>query len=147
MMAHALVRPSRSLLSEPLSVFISYRRDEASHLAGRLADRLAEQFRIFMDVEAIEAGTDFAEVVHRAVSECHVLLAIIGPGWLNTVDKGGHRRLDEADDWVSEEIGVAGEGQTVSVTMVSAQQDQRRRTLWPVALISLLAIVTAGGFI
>lgn len=94
-------------LSEPPSIFLSYRRDDASHLAGRLADRLADQFRIFMDVEAIEAGTDFAEVVHRAVNECHVLLAIIGPRWLNAADEGGRRRLDRSDDWVSEEIGAA----------------------------------------
>jgi hypothetical protein len=43
-------------------VFISYRRGESRHVAGRLADRLIDRFcaeRIFMDVQAIEPGTDF----------------------------------------------------------------------------------------
>jgi hypothetical protein len=40
-------------------IFISYRRQDASHLAGRLYDRLADTFgeaRIFMDVDTIDLG-------------------------------------------------------------------------------------------
>ena len=38
-------------------IFISYRRQESGHLAGRLYDRLAERFgeeRVFMDVATID---------------------------------------------------------------------------------------------
>ncbi len=44
-------------------IFISYRRQEADYVAGRLFDRLADRFgedRVFMDVDAIEPGVDFA---------------------------------------------------------------------------------------
>jgi len=62
-------------------IFISYRRQETSHLAGRLYDRLADQFgegQVFIDVDTIEPGVDFAEEIFRAVAACQVLLAIIG---------------------------------------------------------------------
>ena len=33
------------------AVFVSYRRDDSKHAAGRLAERLNERFTLFMDVE------------------------------------------------------------------------------------------------
>jgi hypothetical protein len=63
-------------------VFISYRRQETSAIAGRLYDRLAARFgddQVFMDVDTIALGLDFAEVITQAVSICQVLLAVIGP--------------------------------------------------------------------
>src|SRR5262249_11971491 len=41
--------------------FISYRRGESSHVAGRISDRLVEQLgkrSVFMDVDSIEPGLD-----------------------------------------------------------------------------------------
>jgi predicted ATPase len=90
-------------------VFISYRRQEASGLAGRLYDRLAARFgddQVFMDVDTIALGVDFAEVITQAVSTCQVLLAIIGPRWLTASDQDG-RRLDDPDDIVRLEIAAA----------------------------------------
>jgi TIR domain/WD domain, G-beta repeat len=91
-------------------VFISYRRQEASGLAGRLYDRLADRFgddQVFMDVDTIALGVDFAEVITQAVSTCQVLLAVIGPLWLIASDEGGRRRLDDPDDIVRLEIAAA----------------------------------------
>jgi hypothetical protein len=39
-------------------IFINYRRDDASHAAGRLYERLSAQFETFMDVD-MELGIDF----------------------------------------------------------------------------------------
>ena len=72
-------------LAEGGGIFVSYRRQESSHLAGRLYDRLADRFgegQVFIDVDTIEPGVDFAEEIFRAVAACEVLLAIIGPTWL-----------------------------------------------------------------
>jgi len=91
-------------------IFISYRRQESSHLAGRLYDRLADRFgegQVFIDVDAIEPGIDFAKAISRAVAACQVLLAVIGPNWLTTTDERGRRRLDNPDDIVRLEIGAA----------------------------------------
>jgi hypothetical protein len=63
-------------------IFISYRRHDSSHLAGRLYDRLADRFgegQVFIDVDTIEPGVDFAEEISRAVAACQVLLVILGP--------------------------------------------------------------------
>ena len=91
-------------------IFISYRRQETSHLAGRLYDRLADRFgegQVFIDVDTIEPGVDFAEEIFRAVAACKVLLAIIGPTWLTAADERGCRRLDDPDDIVRLEVEAA----------------------------------------
>jgi hypothetical protein len=91
-------------------IFVSYRRQETSHVAGRLYDRLADRFgesQVFIDVDTIEPGVDFAEAIFRAVAACQVLLAIIGPGWLTAADERGARRLDDPDDIVRLEIEAA----------------------------------------
>jgi hypothetical protein len=92
------------------SIFLSYRRQETSHLAGRLADRLFAQFGeayVFMDVDSIAPGSDFGEAIARAVNECAVLLALIGPSWISAVDARGRRRLDDPDDLVVLELQAA----------------------------------------
>jgi predicted glycoside hydrolase/deacetylase ChbG (UPF0249 family) len=91
-------------------IFVSYRRQESKHFAGRLYDRLAHRFgkgQVFIDVDAIELGVDFAEAISRAVAACQVLLAVIGPSWLTITDEQGRRRLDDPDDIVRLEVEAA----------------------------------------
>ena len=91
-------------------IFVSYRRQDSQDFAGRLYDRLADRFgadQVFMDVDTIEAGADFAEAINRAVAACTVLVAVIGPKWLTATDKRGRRRLDDPDDFVRLEIEAA----------------------------------------
>lgn len=91
-------------------IFISYRRDETAYPAGWLYDRLAQHFgagQIFKDVDSIELGDDFVQVITRAVGSCDVLLALIGERWLTITDAQGQRRLDDPDDFVRLEIEAA----------------------------------------
>jgi hypothetical protein len=91
-------------------IFISYRREETAYPAGWLFDRLAEHFgagQIFKDVDSIELGDDFVEMITRAVGSCDVLLALIGDRWLSVTDKQGRRRLDDPNDFVRLEIEAA----------------------------------------
>jgi ABC-type amino acid transport substrate-binding protein len=91
-------------------IFISYRREEAAYPAGWLYDRLADHFggsQVFKDVDSIDLGDDFVEVISRAVARCDVLLAVIGQEWLTTTDAHGRRRLDSPDDFVRLEIEAA----------------------------------------
>jgi hypothetical protein len=49
------------------AVFLSYRREETRHIAGRLADRLTERLgstQVFMDVDMIEPGSDLKSGLH-----------------------------------------------------------------------------------
>jgi WD40 repeat protein len=94
----------------PGRVFISYRRQEASGMAGRLYDRLTAHLsdeQVFIDVDTIAPGVDFARVITQAVSTSQVLLAVIGPQWLTITDEDGQRRLDHPDDIVRLEIAAA----------------------------------------
>jgi TIR domain len=90
-------------------VFISYRREGSSGDAGRLCDYLKEVFgpdSLFIDSD-MPVGVKFKEHLHNQLNECGVFLAIIGRNWLNACDQYGHRRLDNADDWVRVEIASA----------------------------------------
>jgi TIR domain len=91
-------------------VFISYRRADCAGHAGRLQDTLGTQFgrdQVFMDVDGIRPGADFAETINAALDQCDVLLALIGPAWLTQSDRRGRRRLDNADDVVRRELETA----------------------------------------
>src|SRR5690349_10082183 len=91
-------------------IFLSYRRDDTRHMAGRLSDRLTDRYggqSVFMDVDSIEPGLDFGEVIERAIRECTVLIALIGRLWLTTTDDHGQRRIDDVSDTVQMEISAA----------------------------------------
>jgi hypothetical protein len=78
-------------------VFLSYRRDDSGGYAGRLEDRLVRDFGseiLFMDVDNIPMGKNFVKVLRAEVAKCEVLLAVIGPHWLDARDEHGTRRLD-----------------------------------------------------
>jgi len=92
------------------AVFVSYRRGDAAGAAGRLFDRLEAALgreRVFMDVDSIEPGVDFVEVLDRYLAECDVVIAVIGPNWLRAIDTQGRRRLDDEADFVRLEIASA----------------------------------------
>jgi len=90
------------------TVFLSYRREDTPYAAGRLGDRLSARFgKVFMDIDNIDPGVDFTEVILQAVGECDVLVALIGDKWTSVVDRHGRRRLEDPDDWIVQEIRVA----------------------------------------
>src|SRR3954454_21088305 len=97
-------------MASTFHIVVNYRREDSSGHAGRLYDDLTDRFgegAVFMDIDAIEPGVDFADVIERAVGGADVFLSIIGPGWLNAVDAEGRRRLDKPDDFVRLEIEAA----------------------------------------
>ena len=94
----------------PGRIFMSYRRQDTAYPASWLYDRLASHFgrdQVFKDVDSIELGDDFIDVITTAVGSCDVLLALIGDRWLTTTDSDGQRRLDDPHDFVRLEIEAA----------------------------------------
>jgi hypothetical protein len=92
------------------TIFISYRRDDSAGHAGRVHDRLEREFGadlLFMDVDAIPLGVNFIKVLRDEVAKCDVLLALIGPNWLDARDEEGNRRLDNPNDFLRIEIATA----------------------------------------
>jgi WD40 repeat protein len=94
----------------PGGIFMSYRREETAPYAGWLFDRLVGHFgrdQVFMDIDSIELGDDFVEVITTRVGSCEVLLALIGGRWLTITGRDGQRRLDDPGDPVRLEIEAA----------------------------------------
>ena len=60
-----------------------------------------------MDLDSIEAGLDFAEVIEDAANSCAVLVALIGRQRATLTDEDGGRRLDNPDDFVRFEVKTA----------------------------------------
>lgn len=90
-------------------IFVSYRRDDSQGFAGRLADDLIEVLgrdRVFRDIE-IPIGSDFTDVLQRAISASDALLVVIGRHWAAGSEKGYESRLFEPTDWVRTEIEAA----------------------------------------
>jgi TIR domain len=91
-------------------VFISYRREEAADMSGRIADFLDRRFgagTAFRDVNAILAGSNFVMALQRGLDESRVVLVLIGPRWIHLQEPNGVRRIDSPNDFVRYEIGAA----------------------------------------
>jgi TIR domain len=91
-------------------IFICYRREDSTHQAGRLFDRMVAQYSpadVFKDVDSIPLGVDFRKVLEAKVGQCDVLLALVGDQWLTAAKPGGGRRLDDPADFVHIEIETA----------------------------------------
>jgi TIR domain len=106
----------------PLKVFISYRRLDTQWPAKTLYDALrlvlpAES--IFYDIDSIPPGEDFEQFYKKTAGSCDVLLALIGPQWINAIDeKTGKRRLDDPTDPVRNEIAAALKQKNTTVVPV-----------------------------
>jgi hypothetical protein len=82
-------------------IFVSYRREDAADIAGRIRDWLVQvghipQANVFMDVTAILPGEDFMQVVDRAIAQCRTMFVVISPSWIGQVNSspGAYVRLE-----------------------------------------------------
>ena len=116
-------------------IFLSYRREDAAPYARLLQFQLRDRFpdaQVFIDLDSIEAGLPFAEVIRDAVDSCAVLVALIGRQWTTVTDEDGHRRLDDPDDYVRFEVLAAlKRGTRVIPVLVDGARALRRQQLPP----------------
>ena len=92
------------------SVFICYRRSDASGEAAHIADRLSRRYgegQIFLDVKVIQAGVNYERALERARQGAQVMLTVIGMQWIQSATEAGRRRLDDEADYVRIEIHTA----------------------------------------
>lgn len=90
-----------------MTIFLSYRSDDPAW--SILLDRqLSEAFgadHVFRASRDVDIGQIFPDRIRGAVVGAAVVLVIIGPRWLDA--SRGHRKIDEPDDWVRQEIRLA----------------------------------------
>jgi hypothetical protein len=58
-------------------------------------------------VDSIPLGIDFKGYLDTTLTECNILLAVIGDRWLDATDADGKRRLEDPTDFVRIEIESA----------------------------------------
>jgi YVTN family beta-propeller protein len=107
-----------------LRVFINYRRADTSAYAGRLADSLIARFgadSVFMDIDTIPLGADFRDVIDEALSDCDVVLALIGREWLQLLGSNRRHRNDNTNDYVRLELEAALRRRGVLVVPILVQ--------------------------
>jgi pterin-4a-carbinolamine dehydratase len=93
--------------SHSKSIFIGYRRRDASAVARWLGETLEQNFgkgSVFIDTDAIEVGGEWPERIEAALKVASVLIVLIGTEWLRAHDEFGRRRIDNPKDWVRKEI-------------------------------------------
>jgi hypothetical protein len=94
------------MLKKQPNIYLSYRRSD-SFAARYLASALSSEASVFMDVDSILPGDEYANVINRAISDSDIVVVVIGPNWLSDNDSGGNRRLNNPDDFVRREIEFA----------------------------------------
>jgi hypothetical protein len=83
-----------------------------------------------MDLDSIEAGQPFAQVIRDALNSCAALVALIGRQWMMLADEEGQRRLDNPDDFVRLEVQTALErGVRVIPVLVDGASPPRQQQL------------------
>ncbi len=93
-----------------LTIVISYRRQDSAGWAGRIYDRLVEHFgesAVFIDIDKIRPGDDFAERILDTINSADVFVALIGPDYLATPAGSNEPRLFAENDYVRLEVGTA----------------------------------------
>ena len=92
------------------SLFISYRREDGAGHAGRLYDRLSVRFgadQVFIDHYDLAPGEDFPRAIEASLARADIVLALIGPRWIEARDPQGRLRLAQPEDFVRQELLAA----------------------------------------
>jgi len=90
-------------------IAISYRRNDSTVIAGRIADRLAVRYgkeSVFIDVDSIPLGTDFRKYIRKTWDDIDVLIVVVGPKWLGG-EAGTTTRIHESEDLIRIEVETA----------------------------------------
>jgi hypothetical protein len=80
-----------------------------------------------MDIETIEAGSNFNTVIKSALSVCNVVLVLIGPHWLTEESTTGLRRLDDENDYVRFEIETALKARVLTIPILLGEDTKMPR--------------------
>ena len=109
MAAQVSVSPDARVARGWQDIFISYRRADSAS-AHFVRDMLRQHFTqgpVFMDIDNITPGMNFASEIERNIDKSDATLVIIGPQWSSARNTHGERRIDDPNDFVMREIAMA----------------------------------------
>ena len=128
------------------SIFISYRREDSTYVSQMLFKRLSSHFgknRVFYDVDSIPEGVEFPRFIDEKLTECAVVVAVIGSRWLNAGIEDGRRRLEDPNDFVRIEIESALRSRTQVVPLLIENVDMPNPKLLPSSIQKLVELNAA----
>lgn len=113
-------------------LFVNYRRSDHPDFVERIRDWFVMRYgrdAVFMDFDTIPPFTRFADHIRDRVREADVLVAIIGPDWLDQFKE----RLNSGDeDFVRTEIRLAlEEGKLIAPICIKGAQPPHPHDLTP----------------
>lgn len=91
-------------------IYLNYRRSTDGAVAMAIAESLGRRFgsaNVFADVSSLNAGANWLDETRRRLSECDIVLVLIGRDWLTAKDADGRPRLSDSSDFVRYEIAQA----------------------------------------
>lgn len=127
-----------------MQIFISYRRDDTGPTSLLLSRALESRFgdgSVFIDLDDIPHGADFADTIQARLDASDVVLVVVGPHWLRLLRE---REVQGSQDWVRREAALAltrrneGRLRVVPVFVDGAE-------LGPGLPEDLLALATSNG--
>lgn len=121
-------------------VFINYRTGDEEAAATLIERELSLRFgseRIFRAAKSIAPGRPFPQELITAVRRSSVLLAVIGPHWLQARSADGGRALDSPGDWTRREILEAFESGALVIPVLVGKATRLERGALPAALKEL----------
>ncbi|MGW1275766.1 toll/interleukin-1 receptor domain-containing protein [Streptomyces tsukubensis] len=102
-------------------VFVNYRTGDEEGTATLVERELSRRFgneNVFRASKSIGPGRRFPQELITAVRHSRVLLAVIGPRWLDALTVDGRPAAAGSDDWTRREILEAFESGTVVVPVL-----------------------------
>ncbi|MEX0962662.1 MAG: toll/interleukin-1 receptor domain-containing protein [Pseudohongiellaceae bacterium] len=93
-----------------MKIFVSYRRSDTRHIAGRLVERLESMpgiRKVFLDVDGIDPGSNFENMIDDGLRESDICLILIGDDWMGLGADGKPARILGAGDFVRQEAAKA----------------------------------------
>lgn len=118
-----------------MKAFISYRRDDTRHAAARVVDRLNDlpgMRSVFMDVDAIDPGSNFDSSINTSLKDSDIYIVMIGDNWIAADQDDSQPRILDDNDYVRRETATAlASGKRVLPVLVDGASMPAREKLPP----------------
>jgi tetratricopeptide (TPR) repeat protein len=120
-------------------VFINYRRADTSNEARGLNNDLEHAFGkgfVFQDRDDLISGEIWSEKLIDAGNNAKVIIAVIGPNWLQRTPEGDSR-LNDPNDWVRKELVLAIQAKKIIIPVLVSGAKIPSKTDVPASLHQL----------